>query len=269
MVKPIRTCTVDGCTEPLLSKGYCSTHYARWRRNGDPGPAHRLTKKRSRYDSCSVEGCSRPPRAKGMCSLHRRRFLQTGDPGPAELLRRQPDDPVPTCDVDGCDNDLLARGYCIMHYDRWRNTGDPGEPDRRKLQPNQYNECTVEGCERDHYRKGYCNLHYDRVVTRGEPGSPHPADPGSWNLRELVGYSGAHGRVRRKRGSAKRFTCIQCGNQAEEWAYDHNDPDEHQDDRGLAYSSNPDYYKPMCVPCHRAFDTLMRREDWNTAHSLM
>ena len=34
---PRRECSVDGCSLPFWAKGFCSTHYATWRRNGKPG----------------------------------------------------------------------------------------------------------------------------------------------------------------------------------------------------------------------------------------
>lgn len=39
-----RLCSVEGCSKQVLKRGWCSTHYWRWRRNGDPlavsrGPA--------------------------------------------------------------------------------------------------------------------------------------------------------------------------------------------------------------------------------------
>lgn len=30
------TCAIDGCTRPHDARGWCSMHYRRWRRNGDP-----------------------------------------------------------------------------------------------------------------------------------------------------------------------------------------------------------------------------------------
>lgn len=32
-----RTCSIDGCSSPALARGWCSTHYHRWQRHGDPG----------------------------------------------------------------------------------------------------------------------------------------------------------------------------------------------------------------------------------------
>lgn len=29
-------CSINGCEKPLYGKGWCNTHYMRWRRNGDP-----------------------------------------------------------------------------------------------------------------------------------------------------------------------------------------------------------------------------------------
>lgn len=33
------TCSVDGCSNPVERRDYCSLHYVRWRRKGDPGQA--------------------------------------------------------------------------------------------------------------------------------------------------------------------------------------------------------------------------------------
>lgn len=31
-----KNCSVLACDKPLLARGYCSKHYQRWQRNGDP-----------------------------------------------------------------------------------------------------------------------------------------------------------------------------------------------------------------------------------------
>lgn len=31
-------CQIHDCTQPVIARGWCSTHYARWRRLGDPMP---------------------------------------------------------------------------------------------------------------------------------------------------------------------------------------------------------------------------------------
>ena len=42
-VKARKTCSVPGCTETHRSKGYCESHYRRWRRHGDPEKVGRQT----------------------------------------------------------------------------------------------------------------------------------------------------------------------------------------------------------------------------------
>ena len=33
---PKGTCSIEGCDEPTRCRGWCATHYQRWRRHGDP-----------------------------------------------------------------------------------------------------------------------------------------------------------------------------------------------------------------------------------------
>lgn len=59
-----RTCSVDGCDREFDAKGYCSKHYARWRRYGSPmGPGCKIcgaeaAEGRSAYcsDACAALG---------------------------------------------------------------------------------------------------------------------------------------------------------------------------------------------------------------------
>lgn len=69
-------------------------------------------------------------------------------------------------------------------------------------------------------------------------------------------YGNAHARVRRARGNPSGYACAHCPNQAQQWAYDHNDPEEKVDPqhKGLAYSDTVDHYLPLCLYCHWQFD---------------
>lgn len=70
-------CAVEGCThEGRLKRGWCSLHYQRWQRYGDP---------LGRYEPpvCSVEGCDRQANgrgARGLCHKHYQKWRRYGDP---------------------------------------------------------------------------------------------------------------------------------------------------------------------------------------------
>lgn len=70
-------------------------------------------------------------------------------------------------------------------------------------------------------------------------------------------YSTAHRRVRAARGKAFEFRCIDCGGVAEEWSYNHRDPNPLTEiirGREVHYSANVENYDPRCRSCHQEFD---------------
>lgn len=168
--------------------------------------------------TCSVPAC--PNLAKrvgrsGLCSAHYARKYRHGDVL-ADVPLQPKGQPKPRCSIDGCDRPAASRGWCSMHYWRWRKNGDP-----LNVRPNRQGE-----------------------------------NSNSWRGVD-VGYGGAHERVRALHGSPRSHRCVQCGNQAAHWAYDHADPNEMVGlNRGVrcAYSADPDHYQAMCVPCHKRFD---------------
>lgn len=81
---------------------------------------------------------------------------------------------------------------------------------------------------------------------------------------DVVSYAGAHTRVRRKLGPAKNRLCVDCGQRAAEWSYNHQDPNEitgpcRTGGMMLVYSTDPDHYEARCKPCHRLFDVPVER----------
>lgn len=74
---------MDGCGSKHFGRGYCRTHYERWKRNGD-------VQLRKASGPCSVDGCDRRRWARGLCRPHYRRFMKHGDPvAPRRPPKRQ------------------------------------------------------------------------------------------------------------------------------------------------------------------------------------
>lgn len=73
-----RTCIIDSCDKPYLARGWCSAHWTRWKRHGDPlgGDEPRS----AQPAQCTVDGCNRKPVGHGECSYHRRVTRARQDP---------------------------------------------------------------------------------------------------------------------------------------------------------------------------------------------
>lgn len=76
-----------------------------------------------------------------------------------------------------------------------------------------------------------------------------------------VKYGTVHRQLRQARGKASEYPCLNCGNPAEQWAYDHEDSDELTEVRlvrgstvVVAYSLDLTHYDPLCRACHQVWD---------------
>lgn len=105
-------CIIEGCNELSVGRGWCKSHYYRWRRSGSPEFPAKVTE-------CAVDGCDNPgPFTRGWCYRHYSRWWRTGSTEPTRFpkgLRR--------CGI--CDDPAVARGFCKKHYQRWAKHGDP------------------------------------------------------------------------------------------------------------------------------------------------
>lgn len=171
-----------------------------------------------------------------------------------------------TCAVDGCDRDAEVRGWCNGHYHRQRRTGNAGPPFR----PRSPDYCCIVKCGRPCYTRGLCSMHYQRWRSHGDPLHERVYVKGEgapgWGGDDIT-YVSAHFRVRRTKGPASGYTCVQCGGKASEWAYDHQDPNEQIEKGKGPYSTKIDHYRPMCGRCHTRMDCDPMREwaPWRAA----
>lgn len=74
-------CLVEDCTKVTYKKGYCSTHYYRVRRYGDPS----VVKQVRGAPPCKItlptgEMCGKKHYSKEMCQLHYNKLKHNGDP---------------------------------------------------------------------------------------------------------------------------------------------------------------------------------------------
>lgn len=78
-------CIANGCTRDAWAKSYCSPHYARYRRHGNP-LAGGSVKGRGRTE-CSVDGCEGDVYAHHLCNPHYQREKRHGSPTAGGPLR--------------------------------------------------------------------------------------------------------------------------------------------------------------------------------------
>lgn len=125
-----RTCSIDGCDKPHFAGGWCSGHWQRNRRYGDPlggGPMRQPPRE------CSVQDCGERAIAKELCRTHYYRLKRWGDVRADLPITPHPQRPRnnKTCSVGDCGAKYYAKDYCLRHYQRWKDYGDPEAPLRR------------------------------------------------------------------------------------------------------------------------------------------
>jgi HNH endonuclease len=85
-------CIVDGCDNKIAARGYCTKHYQRLKRFGDPLALSRNAP--GAFTCCSVPGCQNPYLCKGFCSRHYMRWIKHGDPALGALVGAERGEPL-------------------------------------------------------------------------------------------------------------------------------------------------------------------------------
>lgn len=67
-------------------------------------------------------------------------------------------------------------------------------------------------------------------------------------------YHQAHRNVEAARGRAAEHPCVECGEPARDWAYQHVGEPELVSETGAPYSTDVSQYAPMCRGCHLSLD---------------
>jgi hypothetical protein len=111
---PQRICTIEDCGNKVVARGYCTKHYQRWAKYGDPN----VSKPRKR-GTCSIDNCNRPAAGRGWCTLHYQRWRKHGDP--LAVIDRS----AGTCSFDGCERKHYALGLCHSHWKQTNRGDDP------------------------------------------------------------------------------------------------------------------------------------------------
>jgi len=80
-----KICSVEGCSNNLVAKGYCYKHYSRFRKHGDVNYNRLLI---NSGKQCKVENCCSQAKSRGYCGIHYKRLWLYGDPNHFKKLPR-------------------------------------------------------------------------------------------------------------------------------------------------------------------------------------
>jgi hypothetical protein len=101
----MKYCSVEDCNNQHNSKGYCSKHYYRFKKYGDPN-------QRIERSNCRVDNCNEIANAKELCPKHYYRNKTYGDPNIVRFPWREDR----SCSIPYCQFEHEAKGYCKKHY---------------------------------------------------------------------------------------------------------------------------------------------------------
>ncbi len=150
--QPKVPCSIEGCESPSMGRSWCSKHYERWKRNGDPLLITREEPGRYTNVICRAPDCPGETKALGLCGMHYARWCKFKS---LDLPPRKPR-PRKNCSIQNCRKPVECREMCGLHYQRWRQHGDPNILAILLPVP----PCAAPDCENRTAKCGVCWKHY-------------------------------------------------------------------------------------------------------------
>ena len=71
----MKNCSINNCNRKHESKGYCRSHYNKFRRFGDPFYERKLNV----FKKCKLENCNNKVHSLGYCHSHYNKFKRHGN----------------------------------------------------------------------------------------------------------------------------------------------------------------------------------------------
>lgn len=198
-------CSVIGCERLAKARGWCGTHYERWRKTGD------LTCGKRKYPVdavCAVDGCEKPRKGREWCATHYARWQSNGDPLVVQRVKTgrritaqgyvamwEPAHPLATAHGYVLEHRKVMHdaGYDVIgmhvhHLDHDRTNNDlsnlvvmteqehlahhGGLPTRNQAgtwKPKRGRVCVIDGCDKPVDSRDWCSAHYTRWLRHGDP----------------------------------------------------------------------------------------------------
>lgn len=126
-----RKCTIDGCSNKHLARGWCNKHYSSYKNHGDPLARDKAKELNRR--GCTVGNCGVKIIARGLCSKHYDRWRHRGGDLSTTLVTEM--GTHKSCTIENCKEkgtvssrsgvETFNRGYCNKHYSKLMKYGDP------------------------------------------------------------------------------------------------------------------------------------------------